>query len=154
MFWSNIEENSQSCHRAFDCSGPSRGELRLAPLELDGVETLIADITEPGQMFNVMTSYADWDEMESRVTSALSMPFVKIKYCSAKFWKLPFIADAKCWSSMTATDNKPIGFRKDRCLSEQPDRHKSETGPQMMLPLKSLDHVDKALSKVDGDFKE
>lgn len=37
----------------------------LAPLELEGVETLIADITDSGQMFNVMTSYADWDEMES-----------------------------------------------------------------------------------------
>lgn len=37
----------------------------LVPLELEGVETLIADITDSGQMFNVMTSYADWDEMES-----------------------------------------------------------------------------------------
>lgn len=37
----------------------------LVPLELDGVETLIADITDSGQMFNVMTSYADWDEMET-----------------------------------------------------------------------------------------
>jgi len=37
----------------------------LVPLELDGVETLIADITDSGQMFNVMTSYADWDEMEA-----------------------------------------------------------------------------------------
>ncbi len=37
----------------------------LVPLELEGVETLIADITDSGQMFNVMTSYADWDEMET-----------------------------------------------------------------------------------------
>lgn len=37
----------------------------LVPLELDGVETLIADITDSGQMFNVMTSYAGWDEMET-----------------------------------------------------------------------------------------
>ncbi|MGE4610176.1 MAG: NAD(P)-dependent oxidoreductase [Paracoccaceae bacterium] len=37
----------------------------LVPLELAGVETLIADITDSGQMFNVMTSYADWDEMET-----------------------------------------------------------------------------------------
>lgn len=37
----------------------------LVPLELDGVETLIADITDSGQIFNVMTSYADWDEMET-----------------------------------------------------------------------------------------
>jgi nucleoside-diphosphate-sugar epimerase len=36
----------------------------LVPLELDGVETLIADITDAGQMFNAMTSYADWNEME------------------------------------------------------------------------------------------
>jgi nucleoside-diphosphate-sugar epimerase len=36
----------------------------LVPLELDGVETLIADITDSGQMFNAMTSYADWNEME------------------------------------------------------------------------------------------
>ncbi len=37
----------------------------LVPLELEGVETLIADITDSGQMFNVMTSYAGWDEMET-----------------------------------------------------------------------------------------
>jgi len=37
----------------------------LTPLDLDGVETLIADITDSGQMFNAMTSYADWDEMEA-----------------------------------------------------------------------------------------
>jgi len=37
----------------------------LVPLELEGVETLIADITDSGQMFNVMSSYADWDEMET-----------------------------------------------------------------------------------------
>jgi len=37
----------------------------LGPLEMEGVETLIADITDSGQMFNVMTSYADWDEMET-----------------------------------------------------------------------------------------
>ena len=36
----------------------------LAPLELDGVETLIADITDSGQMFNAMTSYAAWNEMD------------------------------------------------------------------------------------------
>lgn len=37
----------------------------LIPLELDGVETMIADVTDSGQMFNVMTSYAGWDEMEA-----------------------------------------------------------------------------------------
>jgi nucleoside-diphosphate-sugar epimerase len=36
----------------------------LVPIELDGVETLIADITDSGQMFNAMTSYADSNEME------------------------------------------------------------------------------------------
>ena len=36
----------------------------LVPLELDGVETLIADITDSGQMFNAMTSYAAWNEMD------------------------------------------------------------------------------------------
>lgn len=43
-------------HRVFN--------VDLVPLDLDGVETLIADITDAGQMFNAMTSYADWDEME------------------------------------------------------------------------------------------
>ena len=43
-------------HRVFN--------IDLVPLEMDGVETLIADITDSGQMFNAMTSYADWDEME------------------------------------------------------------------------------------------
>lgn len=37
----------------------------LVPLEMDGVETIIADITDSGQMFNVMTSYANWGEMET-----------------------------------------------------------------------------------------
>ena len=39
--------------------------LDLTPLEMDSVETLIADITDSGQIFNAMTSYANWDEMES-----------------------------------------------------------------------------------------
>ena len=39
--------------------------LDLTPLEMDNVETLIADITDSGQIFNAMTSYANWDEMES-----------------------------------------------------------------------------------------
>lgn len=37
----------------------------LVPLEMNGVETIIADITDSGQMFDVMTSYANWDEMET-----------------------------------------------------------------------------------------
>ena len=36
----------------------------LTPLDMEGVDTLIADITDLGQMFGAMTSYADWDEME------------------------------------------------------------------------------------------
>ena len=36
----------------------------LTPLDMEGVDTLIADITDLGQMFGVMTSYADWDDME------------------------------------------------------------------------------------------
>jgi nucleoside-diphosphate-sugar epimerase len=36
----------------------------LKPLELTGVNNLIADITDSGQMFNVMTSYAGFDELE------------------------------------------------------------------------------------------
>ena len=34
------------------------------PLDMPGVETLIADITDSGQMFNAMTSYAGFAEME------------------------------------------------------------------------------------------
>ncbi len=36
----------------------------LNPLNLPGVDNLIADITDSGQMFNVMTSYANFDELE------------------------------------------------------------------------------------------
>ena len=36
----------------------------LVPLEHPGVDNLSADITDSGQMFDVMTSYADFDEME------------------------------------------------------------------------------------------
>ena len=34
------------------------------PLDLPGVDNLTADITDSGQMFNVMTSYAGFDELE------------------------------------------------------------------------------------------
>ncbi len=34
------------------------------PLPLDGVPTRLADITDPGQMFDVMGSYADYSELE------------------------------------------------------------------------------------------
>lgn len=34
------------------------------PLDLDGVENRIADITDAGQMFDVMASYAGFDELE------------------------------------------------------------------------------------------
>lgn len=36
----------------------------LTPLEIPGVDNLIADITDSGQMFNVLTSYANFDELE------------------------------------------------------------------------------------------
>lgn len=36
----------------------------LKPLDVPGVDNLIADITDSGQMFNAMTSYAGFDEME------------------------------------------------------------------------------------------
>lgn len=36
----------------------------LVPLDHPGVDNLIADITESGQMFNAMTSYANFDELE------------------------------------------------------------------------------------------
>jgi nucleoside-diphosphate-sugar epimerase len=36
----------------------------LTPLDHPGVDNLIADITDSGQMFNVMTSYANFDELE------------------------------------------------------------------------------------------
>lgn len=36
----------------------------LKPLDHPGVDNLVADITDSGQMFNVMTSYANFDELE------------------------------------------------------------------------------------------
>lgn len=36
----------------------------LKPLDHPGVDNLIADITDSGQMFNVMSSYANFDELE------------------------------------------------------------------------------------------
>jgi nucleoside-diphosphate-sugar epimerase len=36
----------------------------LVPLDAPGVDNLTADITDSGQMFNVMTSYANFDELE------------------------------------------------------------------------------------------
>lgn len=36
----------------------------LTPLDYPGVDNLIADITDSGQMFNVLTSYANFDELE------------------------------------------------------------------------------------------
>lgn len=36
----------------------------LTPLDHPGVDNLTADITDSGQMFNVMSSYADFDELE------------------------------------------------------------------------------------------
>ena len=36
----------------------------LIPLDEPGIDNLIADITDSGSMFNVMTSYADFDELE------------------------------------------------------------------------------------------
>lgn len=36
----------------------------LTPLDHPGVDNLTADITQSGEMFNVMTSYADFDELE------------------------------------------------------------------------------------------
>ena len=36
----------------------------LQPLQYPGVTNLIADITDSGQMFNAMSSYAGFDELE------------------------------------------------------------------------------------------
>ena len=36
----------------------------LVPLERPGVDNLQADITDSGQMFNAMTAYAGFDELE------------------------------------------------------------------------------------------
>ncbi len=36
----------------------------LVPLDEPGIDNLIADITDSGQIFNVMTSYANFDELE------------------------------------------------------------------------------------------
>jgi nucleoside-diphosphate-sugar epimerase len=38
--------------------------IDLVPLDHPGVDNLIADITDSGQMFNAMSSYAGFDEME------------------------------------------------------------------------------------------
>ncbi|MFY0690493.1 MAG: NAD(P)-dependent oxidoreductase [Paracoccaceae bacterium] len=38
--------------------------IDLAPLELDGVDNRIADITDAGQIYDVMCSYAGFDELE------------------------------------------------------------------------------------------
>ncbi|MGB1157223.1 MAG: NAD-dependent epimerase/dehydratase family protein [Alphaproteobacteria bacterium] len=38
--------------------------IDLTPLDHPGVDNLLADITDSGQMFNVLTSYADFDELE------------------------------------------------------------------------------------------
>lgn len=38
--------------------------IDLKPLEAPGVDNLIADITDSGQMFNAMTSYANFGELE------------------------------------------------------------------------------------------
>lgn len=36
----------------------------LVPLECDGVDNLTVDVTDSGQMFNALTSYANFDELE------------------------------------------------------------------------------------------
>jgi nucleoside-diphosphate-sugar epimerase len=36
----------------------------LVPLEMEGVDNRVADITDAGQMFDVMSSYAGFDELE------------------------------------------------------------------------------------------
>ncbi|MBL4805668.1 MAG: NAD(P)-dependent oxidoreductase [Rhodobacteraceae bacterium] len=36
----------------------------LVPLDLEGVDNLTVDITDSGQMFNALTSYANFDELE------------------------------------------------------------------------------------------
>ena len=44
--------------------GHSLMNVDLKPLDCPGVENLIADITDSGQMFNAMSSYASLDELE------------------------------------------------------------------------------------------
>ena len=44
--------------------GHSVLNVDLLPLDHPGVDNLVADITDSGQMFNAMTSYAGFDEME------------------------------------------------------------------------------------------
>ncbi len=36
----------------------------LVPLEAEGVDNLIVDLTDSGQVFNALTSYANFDELE------------------------------------------------------------------------------------------
>ena len=38
--------------------------LDLVPLEAEGVDNLIVDLTDPGQVFSAMQSYANFDELE------------------------------------------------------------------------------------------
>jgi nucleoside-diphosphate-sugar epimerase len=53
----------------------------LTPLEMEGVDNRIADITDAGQMFDVMASYAGFDELEpgracrASMRSSTSPPF-------------------------------------------------------------------------------
>ena len=44
--------------------GYSVMNVDLVPLDYPGVDNLVADITDSGQMFNAMSSYADLDELE------------------------------------------------------------------------------------------
>jgi nucleoside-diphosphate-sugar epimerase len=37
----------------------------LVPFDHPGLDNIVADITDAGQMFNVMSSWANWDELES-----------------------------------------------------------------------------------------
>ena len=50
--------------RIWSDSGYRVVNVDLVPLGHPGVDNLIADITDSGQVFDVMTSYADFDELE------------------------------------------------------------------------------------------
>ena len=47
--------------------------LDLVPLEAEGVDNMICDLTDPGQVFSAMQSYADLDELEPGTRRVISV---------------------------------------------------------------------------------
>ena len=71
----------------------------LTPLNYPGVDNLTADITDSGQMFNAMSSYAGFDEMEPgsgipKFDAVVHLPpkfGILIKPDNEIFWPMPSV---------------------------------------------------------------